>query len=72
MPGTAREGTASSALAVPLVTTDGCTGVLAAEIPGTGPATDCVAVARILAAQLSAMVVPVELNVAAPDKAAEA
>lgn len=59
MPGAGRNGN-SSAIAVPLVTTDGCNGVLSAEVPGARPADECVAVARILAAQLAAMLSPVE------------
>ena len=50
----------SSAVAVPLVTTEGCNGVLSAEVPGQVPTTECVAVARILAAQLAAMLTPIE------------
>ena len=59
MPGAGGSGT-SSAIAVPLVTTEGCNGVLAAEVPGTKPADDCLAMARILAAQLATMLSPLE------------
>lgn len=59
MPGTGNPGT-SSAIAVPLVTTDGCNGVLSAEVPGAAPTADGVAVARILAAQLATMLTPLE------------
>jgi hypothetical protein len=59
MPGAGGSG-ASSAIAVPLVTTEGCNGVLAAEVPGAKPADECVAVARILAAQLATMLTPLE------------
>lgn len=59
MPGAGNNG-ASSAIAVPLVTADGCNGVLAAEVPGAQPAEACVAVARILAAQLATMLTPIE------------
>lgn len=59
MPGSGADG-ASSAIAVPLVTTEGCNGVLAAEVPGAKPADDCLAVARILAAQLATMLSPLE------------
>ncbi len=59
MPGAGRDG-ASSAIAVPLITSDGCNGVLAAEVPGPRPADERVAVARILAAQLAAMLSPIE------------
>lgn len=72
MPGAGKDGSAS-AIAVPLLTTDGCNGVLAAEIPTARPAAECVAVARIVAAQLSAMIAPVELPAtASPGQAAEA
>jgi hypothetical protein len=50
----------ASAIAVPLVTTDGCNGVLAAEVSGDRPATECLAVARILAAQFATLLSPVE------------
>lgn len=59
MPGAGRNGS-SSAIAVPLVTADGCNGVLAAEVPGALPADERVAVARILAAQLATMLSPVD------------
>lgn len=59
MPGAGKDG-AASAIAVPLVTTAGCNGVLAAEVPGAKPAAECVAVARILAAQLATMLSPLE------------
>jgi hypothetical protein len=59
MPGAGGSG-ASSAIAVPLVTTEGCNGVLAAEVPGTKPTDDCLAMARILAAQLATMLSPLE------------
>ena len=59
MPGAGGNGS-SSAIAVPLVTMEGCNGVLAAEVPGARPADDSVAVARILAAQLATMLSPLE------------
>lgn len=59
MPGAGNNG-ASSAIAVPLVTAEGCNGVLAAEVPGAQPDEGCVAVARILAAQLATMLTPIE------------
>lgn len=68
MPGAGTVGS-SSAIAVPLVTNDGCSGVFAAEVPGSKPGDDCIAVARILAAQLATMLAPVE---PAPARAAEA
>lgn len=52
---------AASAVAVPLVTTAGCNGVLAVEVPGSKPAPECVASARILAAQLATLLSPVDL-----------
>lgn len=50
----------SSAIAVPLVTMEGCNGVLAAEVPGASPSDDRLAVARILAAQLATMISPLD------------
>ena len=50
----------SSAVAVPLVTTEGCHGVLAAEVPGARPAEERIAVARIVAAQLATMISPLD------------
>lgn len=49
-----------SAVAVPLITADGCNGVLSAEVPGANPAAECVAMARIIAAQFSTIIAPVE------------
>jgi CHASE3 domain sensor protein len=46
------------ALAVPLVTGQGCVGVLAAEVQGAKPGDARFAVARIIAAQLSTLVSP--------------
>jgi hypothetical protein len=68
MPG-AETDSSSSAIAVPLVTTEGCTGVLSAEVGGAAPSAGSVAVARILAAQLATMLTPVELSA---QRAAEA
>ncbi|MCC7042254.1 MAG: hypothetical protein IT183_00185 [Acidobacteria bacterium] len=59
MPGSGRNGN-SSAIAVPMVTTEGCNGVFSAEVPGAKPSEECVAVARILAAQLATMLTPLE------------
>jgi CHASE3 domain sensor protein len=50
----------SSAIAVPMVTTEGCNGVFSAEVPGAKPSEECVAMARILAAQLASMLTPLE------------
>ena len=46
------------ALAVPLITGQGCVGVLAAEVQGAKPGDARFAVARIIAAQLSTLVSP--------------
>ena len=46
------------ALAVPLITANGCVGVLAAEIKRSQPAKSTVALAKMIAAQLSALVAP--------------
>lgn len=56
------------ALAVPLITANGCVGVLAAEVQGAKPGDARFAVARIIAAQLSTFVGPGS----AASKAAEA
>lgn len=48
----------SGALAVPLISTNGCVGVLAAEVSGSRANTHQVAVARLIAAQLSAVIRP--------------
>jgi len=50
----------SGAIAVPLITSSGCVGVLAAETRQNKPGTDILPVARIIAAQLAALVVPGE------------
>jgi hypothetical protein len=60
----------SGALAVPLVTASGCTGVLAAEIKEGRPAPEVLAIARIVAAQLATLIAPYEI--AATQAAAEA
>ena len=54
-------GAASSsagAIAVPLVTSSGCIGVLAAEVNRQRPSAETVDLARIIAAQLATLVVP--------------
>jgi hypothetical protein len=55
-----RAATPSSrgAIAVPLVTSSGCVGVLSAEVPSTDPSQETLAVARIIAAQVAAIVTP--------------
>ena len=58
MPGTALGD--SAAIAVPLITATGCVGVLAAEVRQSRPHPDVVPLARIIAAQISTLVVPQE------------
>ncbi|HUL74189.1 MAG TPA: GAF domain-containing protein [Vicinamibacterales bacterium] len=48
----------SGAIAVPLITSSGCVGVLAAEVNRPRPTPDTLDVARIIAAQLAVLVVP--------------
>lgn len=50
--------TAAGAIAVPLVTSTGCVGVLAAEVNRQRPSAETLDVARIIAAQLAVLVVP--------------
>lgn len=52
-----------AALAVPLVTGSGCVGVLAAEVRQSKPHPDLVQVARIVAAQFSTLVAPMDASV---------
>ncbi len=52
----------SAAIAVPLITSTGCVGVLAAEVRQSRPHPDVVPLARIIAAQLSTLVVPQDLQ----------
>ncbi len=59
----------SGAIAVPLVTTGGCNGVLAAEVRDAKPSPEALALARIIAAQFATMISPCE---ATEPKAAEA
>jgi hypothetical protein len=59
MPGVGQPGT-TSAIAVPLVTAEGCNGVIAAELQAARPADQCVAIARIIAAQFATMISPTE------------
>ena len=61
MPGVGQPG-ATSALAVPLVTSEGCQGVLAAELHGAKATPETIALARIVAAQFASMVGPAELG----------
>jgi hypothetical protein len=59
------------ALAVPLITGQGCVGVLAAEVQGAKPGDARFAVARIIAAQLSTLVSPAAAASSAPSTAAQ-
>jgi hypothetical protein len=54
------------ALAVPLITANGCVGVLAAEVQGAKPGDVRFAVARMIAAQLSTLVGPGSIAPATP------
>lgn len=56
VPGT--EPGASGAMAVPLISTTGCVGVLSAEVSGSKASGHQVSVARLIAAQLSAVIRP--------------
>lgn len=59
----------TSAIAVPLVTSGGCNGVLAAEVYDAKPTPEFISVARLVAAQFATMINPVETPAV---KAAEA
>jgi hypothetical protein len=50
----------SGAIAVPLITASGCVGVLAAEVRQSKPHPDLLPVARIVAAQFSTLVAPLD------------
>ncbi|MCC7008226.1 MAG: hypothetical protein IT184_05370 [Acidobacteria bacterium] len=52
----------SGAIAVPLITPNGCAGVLSAEVRDARPSQDLVAVARIIAAQLAVLAGPTEVS----------
>ena len=58
MPGTA--AAESGAIAVPLITGSGCVGVLAAEVRPGKPHPDLLPIARIVAAQFSTLVAPID------------
>jgi len=60
----------AGAVAVPLITAAGCTGVLSAETRESKPAAETIAVARILAAQFATLIAPGETE--APRAVAEA
>jgi GAF domain-containing protein len=53
----------SAALAVPLLTGTGCVGVMAVELRHNRPHADLLSIARIVAAQLSALIAPPEDSV---------
>jgi hypothetical protein len=55
----------AAAIAVPLISTSGCVGVLSAEVREPKPPADRIAVARIIAAQLATLVAPQEPATAA-------
>lgn len=61
----------AGAIAVPLITAAGCTGVLAVETRDSKPASEMVAVARIIAAQFATLIAPGELAGAAAPAAAQ-
>jgi hypothetical protein len=53
---------AAGAVAVPLVTAAGCSGVLAAELRDSKPAPELLALTRIVAAQFATLIAPAELG----------
>ena len=53
---------ATGAVAVPLVTASGCVGVLAAEVRHSKPAAEMMSLAKIIAAQFSSIVTPVDAS----------
>jgi hypothetical protein len=57
----------SGAIAVPLVTSSGCTGVLSAETREGKPATDMVALAKIIAAQFATIILPTDCSAQAAE-----
>ncbi len=59
----------AAAIAIPLITSSGCVGVLAAEIRQSRPHPDLLPVARIVAAQFSTLVTPLDGNGAATAQA---
>jgi len=50
----------AAAIAIPLLTAGGCVGVMSAELRHNRPHADLVPVARILGAQFSTLITPVE------------
>jgi hypothetical protein len=61
----------AGAIAVPLITAAGCTGVLAVETRDSKPASEMVAVARIIAAQFATLIAPEDLGASAAPAAAQ-
>ena len=62
---------APGAVAVPLITTSGCVGVLSAETRSRRPGAETMALARIVAAQFSTVVQPVATKTAPDRRSAE-
>jgi hypothetical protein len=50
----------AGAIAVPLVTAEGCTGVMSAEVKDSKPPVEAIAVAKIIAAQFATLIAPAE------------
>jgi hypothetical protein len=59
---------AAGAIAVPLVTPAGCVGVLSAELRRHQPRPETLSLARIISAQLAALVSPAETSVQAAQR----
>ena len=57
----------TGAVAVPLVTASGCVGVLAAEVRHSKPAAEMVSLAKIIAAQFSSIVTPLDASARSPE-----
>jgi hypothetical protein len=68
----ASDAAGSGALAVPLIGTSGCVGVLAVEVVGPAANGSTLPRARLVAAQLATVVTPVRSVAAEPAPAAEA
>jgi len=62
----------TGAIAVPLVTAAGCSGVLAAEIRQPRPGPESLALARIVAAQLATVISPTDAAIGSDDSLAHA
>jgi hypothetical protein len=68
----ATPGAEAGAVAIPLVTAAGCTGVLAAEIKQHRPGPETLALARIIAAQLATIIGPLEASTSDAEPVARA